>query len=316
MPFYGEFGDRGIVGRFFRRMEQVLSGSWAPQIAWRNDSNQETETYRWLGQVPMMREWVGGRLLEQLNKFDYSIMNKVFEASLRFSMDDLRRDKTTQMMARVEDLASRAALHWEKLVSDLINSNGLAYDGQNFFDTDHSSGDSGAQINALTATQVPSADVTTATAPTADEMAAVITEAIAYMYGWVDDKAEPVNGEASQFAVMVPTAGTFYAAAAQALSRDNLTSGATNPVMGLRDNNVRISLVPNPRLTTTTQLFVFRTDGVLKPFIVQEEVPVMAKMIASGSEREFTDREHLFGVEAVRNAGYGLWHHAARVTLS
>jgi phage major head subunit gpT-like protein len=72
----------------------------------------------------------------------------------------------------------------------------------------------------------------------------------------------------------------------------------------------------NPRLTWTTDFAIFRTDGRSKPFILQEEEGVTVQAIAEGSEEEFRNNRHLYGVKRICNVGYGLWQHAARCTLS
>jgi phage major head subunit gpT-like protein len=43
---------------------------------------------------------------------------------------------------------------------------------------------------------------------------------------------------------------------------------------------------------------------------------VQVSAIAEGSEEEFKHDRHLYGIKAIRNAGYGLWQHAIRATLS
>jgi phage major head subunit gpT-like protein len=61
---------------------------------------------------------------------------------------------------------------------------------------------------------------------------------------------------------------------------------------------------------------MFRPDGRAKPFILQEELPVQVSAIAEGSEEEFKNNQHLYGVKAIRNVGFGLWQHAMMATLS
>ena len=63
----------------------------------------------------------------------------------------MRRDKTGQIDIRIREQVQRAQAHWAKLLSDLIIAaeSTVCYDGQYFFDTDHSEGDSGTQDNDL-----------------------------------------------------------------------------------------------------------------------------------------------------------------------
>jgi phage major head subunit gpT-like protein len=50
--------SRAIIGRFYRRLEEFAEAAWWTRLAMRFASNQESETYRWLGMVPQVRQWV------------------------------------------------------------------------------------------------------------------------------------------------------------------------------------------------------------------------------------------------------------------
>ncbi len=310
-PDYSRITEKGLIGMFRQELEPIIGEGWASQIGMPSKSDQETETYRWLGMTPALREWVGGRQAKGMRVESYQITNKIFEATLDIPIDDLRRDKIDAIRPRLGDLAVRAKEHWEKLLTELIIANGLCYDGQNFFDTDHVSGSSGTLQNDLDATDVPALNVSTAAKATRDEMIGVITGLVEYIYGYKDDQGEPMNGGAKQFMLMVPVAQ--YAAAVGAVTDALTANGGSNTLIGQR---FKVDVMPNPRLTTATEVYLFRTDGRAKPFILQSELDAMASVIGAGSEEEFKNRRWLFGVEAIRNAGYGLWQHAIRATLS
>jgi hypothetical protein len=141
------------------------SKSWASRIGWLNSgSNQETETYKWLGNVPKFREWVNGRAAGHPKVETYSIRNKLWEQTLEFGIDDLRRDKTGQIMIRIGELAQAGAAFWEDLLTTLINNGNTsgftAYDGELFFDTDHpvkesTTGSTTAKNLVSSSTEVP-----------------------------------------------------------------------------------------------------------------------------------------------------------------
>ena len=311
--------SRNIIGRFYQTLEEELAGSWSTNVGMMFDSNQESETYKWLGQTPALREWIGGRQAKGLRSEGITIKNRTFEATLEIDVDDIRRDKTGQIMVRVDEMASRAAKHWESLMSAriVLGLTEKCYDGQYYFDVDHSEGDSGTQLNKLGATQVATLGVTSATAPTANEFADAIMGVIGYMYGWKDDQGEPINGSARAFLVYVPV--VFWSAASIAVSANNLNTGTgvrDNPLLGAYKQGISIAVIADPRLTWTTTWCLFRTDGRAKPFIMQEEVAPQVSAIAEGSEEEFKNNRHLYGVKAIRNVGFGLWQHAAHCTFS
>jgi phage major head subunit gpT-like protein len=321
MPEQLGLSSRAIIGRFYQTLEAVLGKSWMTLISMLITSNQESETYKWLGQTAAMDEWKGKRRAQGLRPMPpYTLINKIFDATLDIDIDDLRRDKTGQVMIRVDEMAARAAMHWEKLGSDLIlaGETALCYDGLYFFAANHAEGDSGTQKNLLVYTDVPALEVTTTTAPTPYEMAQAILGVIQYFYTLKDDLAEPINGDARSFMAMVPV--PFWGAAVAAMTGATLNTGAgsvDNPLLALsKDQQVNISVIPNPRLSAwTTSFAVFRTDGRAKPLIMQEEYGVQTKAIAEGSEMEKNDRKHRYIVEASRNAGYGYWQHAMKATF-
>ena len=306
-------GSRAIIGYIINALDQPMN-DWVEPISNRFTSDQSSETYAWLGTAPVMREWIGGRDAKGFRENGFTIKNKTFEATLEVLVDEIRRDKTGQVMARINDLATRANDHDAKLLSALIvgGESGLCYDGQYFFDTDHSEGDSGTQNNDLTY------NVGTPAAPTVSEFASALMQGTEKMYGYKDDQGEPINGSAKSFLVMVPT--NFMAAACGALGTSVITDG-----VGLRDNYINAlsslgglsyRLAVNPRLTNNDRFYLFRTDGAVKPFIKQIEEDTTVSAIAEGSEEEFKNNRHLYGIKRIGNVGYGLWQGAVLTTLT
>jgi len=298
--------SRAIIGRFYRRLEEFAKSAWWTRLALHFTSSQESETYRWLGMVPQVREWVGGRQVRPLRSQGVTIVNKVWESTIRVDADEQRRDKTGQIMVRVNEMARRVATHPNKLLTTLMlaGESAACYDGQYFFDTDHSEGDSGTQSNSITH------DATTPTAPTDVEMFEGIVEAVGQILSFKDDQGEPMNDSAREFLVMVPM--PFWSATMIALSDYNRE--AVNPLT--RGEALKVTWVANPRLTWTTKFAVFRTDGQTRPFIFQEELPVQVQALAEGSELEINENQHQYGVKAIHAAGYGFWQDACLVTFT
>jgi hypothetical protein len=107
-------------------------------------------------------------------------------------------------------MAAKAAKHPEVLLSTLItdgdtSTSGLAYDGQNFFSR-RTRRRVGHAEERPDRDRSPGGRRDHATAPTATEWANTLLQTIGYMYGWVDDQGDPINGDARNFVVMVGTA--------------------------------------------------------------------------------------------------------------
>lgn len=306
--------SRAIIGEFYATLQQDLGLSWIDSVSNLFDSNQESETYKWLGMAPAMREWIGGRQAKGFRTDGITIVNKNFEATLEVLVDEIRRDKTGQVMVRVRELAERTNAHWASLLSALLIAaeSSVCYDGRNFFDTGHVEDGSGSQSNDLTS------DITTTTAPTAGEMETAILKSIEAILGFKDNQGEPMNEGARMFEVMVPV--PFMSAAAGAIGSQIIVDSSTsrtNRILTLGSlGGFQVALRVNPRLTWTTKFATFRADGQTKALIRQEEEGVTMTAIAEGSELEFKERKHHYGVKAIRNVGYGYWQRACLTTFT
>ncbi|MHB0784429.1 Mu-like prophage major head subunit gpT family protein [Bradyrhizobium sp. 5.13L] len=312
--------SRAIRGMYFARLETDPGTNWLDSVSNYFGSDQASETYNFLGQTPMMREWIGQRQAKGFSGQGITILNKHYEATLEIAKKDARRDKTGQIRARVDEFADRSQTHWASLSSTLIVNgvSSLCYDGQYFYDTDHVEGDSGVQSNKIgvTIAGLPAVIHGSTTNPSVEEMQQAIIKAIVQILSFKDDKGEPMNENATSFVVMVPL-GLMQAALGAvstlvpAMSVQNL-----NPNL-LR--NFKVDVVMNVRLTTagwTNQFTVFRTDSPIKALIRQSEQEVEMKMKAEGSEFEFDNDAWQMGIDAWRGVGYGYWQRSVHVTLN
>ena len=311
-----KLSSRAIIGEFYKRLNQNDGLEWITAISNYFTSDQDTEEYAWIGQSPVMREWVGGRHAKGFTSNGITIENKHFEATLDIPVKHLRRDKTGQVKVRIGELATRTNSHWALLLSKLIvdGETTNCYDGKKFFASDHKEGRSGTQSNIVTfdlANAAINGEVGTADAPTEAALREAILAGIQQIIGFKDDQGEPMNENASKFLVMVPVKLWFVAKAALAVPLS--VGGASNPVKVLAD--LDIAVAANPRLSGN-KIYVFRADGDVKAFIRQEETAVQVKAKAEGSEYEFDHDAHQYGVDSWRNVGYGYWQHACLVNIT
>jgi phage major head subunit gpT-like protein len=318
MPL-NELSSRAIIGLYYKRLEQKSGMDWIEAISNYFTSDQESETYKWLGQSPVMREWVGGRQAKGFLTNGLTIENKHFEGTLELNVKDLRRDKTGQIIVRINEFADRTNAHWAQILSKLINNaeSTVCYDGQYFFDTDHLEGKSGAQSNKIQVDltgfvdQIDGGKVGAVSAPSEAAFRLAVLKGIQQILSFKDDQAEPMNENATNFLVVVPTSMWYIAQAAVAVPLT--VGGSTNSIKVMNDLNITVA--QNPRLPWTDKFAIFRTDSAIKPFIRQEEEGVKVKAIAEGSELEFTHDKHQYGVDTWRNVGYGYWQHACQVRI-
>lgn len=309
--------SKEVVGRLLYAL------ATSPQLGWIGEiaptpfpSNSAKELYAALGMVPAMKEWIDGRRLQKLDDKAFEVINKIFEAALQVSIDDLRRDKTGQLMLRIGELAKRGVSHWAKLISNVINNgeSTTCYDGKYFFAKNHSHNKSGTQENIIepdiSALPVPTTAHGSVTAPAAEEMAMCILAAIQKILGLKDDQGEPVNEGANKFQVQVPISlmNAAYGAVKPAVFANN----GTNIIPA---SDFQINVVPNPRLTFTNKFVVFRTDSEIKPVLLQEEYGIKTSALAEGSDREILNREHLYTIDTSRQVAPWAWYMACLVDM-
>jgi len=298
-------GSRAIIGAFFKRLEEAQTAGWTADVATMFNSNQESETYTFLSDSPSLTEWSSNRTAQSMKRFEFSVKNKKFSAGLQIDEDDLRRDKTGQILVRVNELAARAAQLPQRIISDLLIANGNAYDGVAFYATTHKT-ESGATVdNIVTQT------CTTSGVPTVAEAASGILSSITRIMSFVDDMGEPRNEFARRFAVMVPAA--LYGSVVGAIRNDFLTSGSSNQLMA-----TGMEIVPyiNSRLTSTTVAYVFRTDADVRAFVWQDEVAPMMSTLEEGSDFYTLNDARMFFAKRVCNGGYGRFDQTVRLTFN
>lgn len=311
--------SRAIAGMYFARLEANPGVAWVNAVSNLFNSDQESETYTFLGFAPVMQLWTAGRQVKGLRGNGITLTNLEYEATLEIRLRDARRDKTGQIRARMAEFADAGITHWASLLSALIlgGTSALCSDGQYFFDIDHAEGESGTQSNSISVdiSALPAAvHGAAATAPSVEEMQQAILKGITQIMSFKNDRGEPMNEGAAAFLVMVPP--SLYLTAVAACS--SLTTAALQ--QNLNPNliaNLRVEVSMNARMTDWTDKFaVFRTDSPVKALIRQSEQEVEFKVKGEGSEFEFDNKAWQFGLDNSRAVGFGYWQRACLVTMT
>lgn len=320
--------ERAALGMFFERLMQD-TGSWVDAISTPvYTSDQDSEDYVWIGQVPQMSAKKGDKQFDQLRAEKWTVNNVEYQGGITIPLKHVLYDKTDQVMGRVGELADRTNAHWLTLAAPLIlNGESTAcYDGQYYYDTDHSEGDSGAQSNDINSdiSSYPVATAGTTTEPSAAEMMFSIMAGVEQMLTFKDDQGEYCNEHLTEFTVLT---GTTLMSAAMLALRANAIDGGNNNLL-LEQDNFRIRLVVSPRFNAwTTKFALFATQGVQKPIIRQQRVPNHAgagfmsdglRIVTLWDESEHCKKhdECLMSVETERAAAYGDWKKTCLVTLT
>ncbi len=285
---------KGLRSEFFNRFESTAT--YFQDLSTRIQSNSDSETYKWLGSIPRMREWGTGRVAKGLGTESYSVENLKYESTLEVDRDEIADDKTGQVRIRVSELADRAATHKDYLLSQLLingeTSGFNSYDGVSFFNDAHVSGSSGSQDNKLTY------NATDADSPTTTEFKESLKSAIANMMGFKDDQGDPMSISASGLLCVVPT--TMFLTAMEAINA-TMINNTTNVVAGAA------RVIAFPWLTDLSKWYLLKTDGVIRPFIFQDREPVEFTALTEDSDEGFRREKFLYGVRARYRMAYGYW---------
>jgi phage major head subunit gpT-like protein len=294
---------RGLTQTFDNSVKAATP--FYPRICSVVTSKGADEEYGLLGRVPGVREWLGDRDWKQLRGARWTLENKKWEISLRIEKDDIADDRLGMYTPTMAQLGRRAAKHPDKLVWDLfaLAESETCFDGQYFFDTDHSWGDSGPQSNDLTY------DATDHTAVTAAEFKLAYNQAVDALIGYKDDQGELLNDdivdETQSILLIVPTA--LRQVAHDALSVRTVATGGENFVLQ------RPTIVTSARLGSSAKFYTFKVDEPLKPFVFQARSPLKRQM-KNTDDLEWKDVK--FMTEARYNVGYGAWWTAVLTTFN
>jgi len=121
------------------------------QVAMTVPSTTSAENYGWMKDLPGMREWVGPRVIHNLEASTAQLKNKTYEHTIGVNVDDIEDDKLgiyTPMFAMQGEIAAR---HPDDLVWGLLR-NGFStagFDGKPFFSANHEGFDEKGKAKAF-----------------------------------------------------------------------------------------------------------------------------------------------------------------------
>lgn len=109
------------------------------RIAMTVPSSTTSNTYGWLGQFPKMREWIGSRVVKNMEAHGHVIQNKKWESTVGVLRTDIEDDNLGIYKPLMEEMGRAATAHPDEIIFPLLNAGfaNTCYDGQFFFDVDH-----------------------------------------------------------------------------------------------------------------------------------------------------------------------------------
>jgi phage major head subunit gpT-like protein len=256
-------------------------------------SNASQEKMAWLGDFPLVQEWIGDRNVGMLNDYDYVIKNKDWIIPVAIHENELADDQMGALAPRVEMMGQAMAQFPMELVAELlINGTTLkAFDGIAFF-----SDISGVRKfdNLLGGTGVTLAQVKTD-----------IQTARAAMMRFATDKGRKLGIKLDTI-VCPPEMEATMLEAVNSTSLVLSGQGANyNPVSGWIKRVISL-----PELADTNDWYGLSTEYPLRPLIFQERQGVRLQLDDSEVKR---NKRLIYQADMRGNAGYGLPHMAVKV---
>ncbi len=311
-----QLSGAGIIGIILSIMEVMTATPWSFSVSHLNlNADRESIEYAAASATPQMRKWIGGRDAKKLFVESVTLRSEQFEATLVDKIKNWMYDRTGLLNQRLTNFVGRSYTHWDKIATEVIElgETTLTYDGAYFFSASHSTGSSGTLKNLVTASEIAALDVVSPTAPTVAEAANICYGLFAHFHSFKDDAGEPIHEDLNSIMVMVPINmfQAFSQAAAAKIITD-LVGSRDNPLM---NSNIKITVVANVRLTSTSKIYAFAMNGD-PAIILQQQGEVKMSQKAEGSDFAHDTNQWEFGMTADRVAGLFCWQAAIKATLS
>lgn len=256
------------------------------KVATKVPSETGEESYKWLGKIPRMREWIGDREIQNLTGSDYTIKNKDFELTIGVDRNDIEDDKIGVYNPVVQDIAQSTATFPDSLVFKLLAEGFVnkCYDGQPFFSDAHKIGKKTISNKSTKQLSIES-----------------YAEARRNMMSIKDENSESLK--IIPDTLVVPPA--LEDTARKILFAEQI-DGTTN----IYKDTANLLVVPE-LAGNDTAWYLLCTSKPLKPLIFQErKAPKFDALIDDKDENVFMRKQYLYGVHSRANAGYGFWQMA------
>lgn len=122
----------------FQRGIEAVQASYS-LIAMTVSSQTDAENYGWMKDLPGVREWVGPRVIHNLEATGASLANRSWEHTIGVNRDHVEDDRLGLYALKFSQQGEIVARHPDDLVWGLLRKGFTVagFDGQPFFDADH-----------------------------------------------------------------------------------------------------------------------------------------------------------------------------------
>jgi phage major head subunit gpT-like protein len=234
--------------------------------------------YKWLGQMPQMREWIGEREIQGLSAYDYTIKNRKFEMTVSVPRDDIEDDQYGVYTPLFANMGFEALKNGFKK---------KCYDGKAFFAENHPSGERGKESAGNLSHEKLSAEA----------------------YEKARTSIMCLTGDKGKSLHLVPNLLVVSPAnekSARLILKADQIDGTTNVLKDTAELLVTTELADVPNAW-----FLLCTNRFIKPIIFQKRKEIkMTALTKDDDTNVFMRDEFVWGADGRSNAGYGFWQMA------
>ncbi|HUV04666.1 MAG TPA: Mu-like prophage major head subunit gpT family protein [Armatimonadota bacterium] len=305
---------KGVKAEFYKIHGELMKQAGWQDLCMMLDSNNDSEVYPWLGDLPIVREWLGPRQAGDLAGGDFTIKNKLYESTMAIKRTELDDNKMGGVKLRIRGMAAQMAAHPEAMVMQFLAgavaagthaaAPYLCHDGQGLFDADHPAPVDPDPLWPTTAVQVNYEAVALTSAN--------LWLAIEKMMMFRDTKNRPMGIVPNVLMVEPCLAEMAMKLCLSAFHADSAVANVGNSINGLKEFKIKVIVAPALYSTSTIAnanwiLACTNHPSGVKPVIYQERDKVEFSAQEKDSENGFELDEYRYGTRARGNVGAGLW---------
>lgn len=270
------------------------------RLADETTSNGRETTYPIRGRSYKMRQWVGERLIRELEIYGYTLKNAKFENTIGVFLDDLDDDQYGLYNTGMMQLGEGAGrLPFDEIITAIKQGTSqLCFDGQYFFDTDH-------PVDPLGGVATTYANLFTSRSLTAANVNYVRTQ-----MSTITDQTGEVMG-VSPTTLVVPEAlrktGEEIVKGGLIMQTQTITQDVAAAPTNVMQGALDLMVLPQLDADSATSWYLADLGQSVKPFFWQWRLrPLFQRLVDMNSEYVITNDKILFGAKARGAAGYGL----------
>lgn len=250
-----------------------------------------TVDYDYLRGIPMMRKWIGDKVMKNATGKHFTVTSDEYEATLLVKRRDIETDQLGIYKPFIQQMADEANMHKARLFASVLEANPLCIDGQNLIDTDHPKDDGTTYSNKGT------------TALTADATGrAALQTARTAMRRFTDAEGRLLGVRPTH--LIVPP--ELEDIATQLLFSPSIPGSANNDINPIAKWG--LNLVVDPDLTDTTNWYLKDLSKAVKALFFQRRKAATFVSQEEGSEMAFLRGEYAYSVEADYTIAAGFPH--------